>query len=212
MQQFNNNNNEATLERRRGNMDRRVSTRNPQGLARTRTMNKKQYFDEILPQHEQYTMKRSFNAYVKKQYNNILYQNVNKAVQQVTNVMYRVQLFLTNYVLHYPDNIPAALLSLNGIYSLTQLVRGLPLTSSNRRFPKADIQQHWNNAIENNPELITSYGMNTKLLSDYCQRQSTCINLHLSGNFARRIKSLCRFRFSQLLQEVSISTLTSYCY
>ncbi|SAL98554.1 hypothetical protein, partial, partial [Absidia glauca] len=57
------------------------------------------------------------------------------------------------------------------------------------------------------PDLTTTYDMNTKILSDYCQRQSTCNNLHLSGNFPKRIKSFCRFRFNQLLDEVPSSPM-----
>lgn len=170
-------------------------------------MTKKQYFDDILPRHEQYTMKRSFNAYVKKQYNNTLFHNVNKGIQQATNVAYRLQLFLTDYVMHNPENVPPALLSLNGLYSITQLIRRLPLTSTNANFPKAEVQRHWNDMVMNHPDLTSAYNINTKILSDLCQRQSTCNNLHLSGNFTKRIKNFCRFKLTQLLEEVCLLDL-----
>jgi hypothetical protein len=206
----NNNNNDINDNRVRalGNADRRQAARNAEATTRARRLNKTQYFDGILPHHEQYTMKRSFNAYVKKRYCNTLFQNVKRASQQITNLAYRLQLFLLDYTLHYPDDVPPALLSTNGLYSLTQLIRGLPLTSTNTDFPKNQVLEHWDRMIITHPDLTTTYDMNTKILSDYCQRQSTCNNLHLSGNFPKRIKSFCRFRFNQLLDEVCPFILT----
>ncbi|SAL95010.1 hypothetical protein, partial, partial [Absidia glauca] len=118
--QDNNNNNDINDHRARalGNADRRQATRSAEATTRARRLNKTQYFDGILPHHEQYTMKRSFNAYVKKQYCNTLFQNVKRASQQITNIAYRLQLFLLDYTLHYPNDVPPALLSMNGLYSL----------------------------------------------------------------------------------------------
>ncbi|SAM09755.1 hypothetical protein [Absidia glauca] len=199
-----NNNNVAAVERARGNADRRRAAQNTQAVTRARQMNKQQYFNNILPQHQQYTMKRSFNAYVKKQYNNTLFHNVNTAVRQVTAVAYRVQLFLLDFTLHHPDNIPPALISQNGLFSITQLVRGRTLTSTNGAFPKDVIVRHWNTMTETQRNLTAAYTTNTKILSDYCQRQSSCISMHLYINFPKRIMQFCRFKLALLLEEVGL--------
>ncbi|KAI8328115.1 hypothetical protein BC941DRAFT_235319 [Chlamydoabsidia padenii] len=199
-----NNNNSAAIERVRGNADRRRTAQNAQAVEITRRMNKQQYFNNVLPRQQQYTMKRSFNAYVKKQYNNTLFQNVNTAVRQVTEVAYRVQLFLLDFTLHHPNNIPPALISQNGLYSITHFVRGRTLTSTNNAFPKDVIVQHWNTMTETHPNLTTAYTMNTKILSDYCERQSSCISMHLYVNFSKRIKQFCKLKFALLLEEVGL--------
>jgi hypothetical protein len=142
--------NATSLQRTQGNTDRRRVAQNPEAAARTRRINKQQYFGQIIPHHQKYPMKRSSNGYVNKQFNNTLFQNVNTAVRQTTEVVYRTQLFLLDCALHYPNNISPALLSMNGVYSVTQLVRGRPITSTNRGFPKDSTQQHWVGPYEAN--------------------------------------------------------------
>ncbi|ORX50998.1 hypothetical protein DM01DRAFT_1347313 [Hesseltinella vesiculosa] len=111
--------------KKEGRRKRKLETANPDATPRSHMRpTKKQYYDDVLPNREEYTRKLSFDLAVRPDHMLTLQQNVTDASQQLRQLILRVGLFVNHFILTYPQQLVRTVMNGNGLYKVYMLLRG----------------------------------------------------------------------------------------
>ncbi|ORX45249.1 hypothetical protein DM01DRAFT_1386592 [Hesseltinella vesiculosa] len=112
-------------DKKEGRRKRKLETANPDATPRSHMRpTKKQYYDDVLPNREEYTRKLSFDLAVRPDHMLTLQQNVTDASQQLRQLILRVGLFVNHFILTYPQQLVRTVMNGNGLYKVYMLLRG----------------------------------------------------------------------------------------
>ena len=215
------NRNEANAQRQRGRSVRRQNSTNPNFVPNPcphcgslthrssrssecpfHSQSSKELLREKLGSKiEYYTRKCLFDNVVKPQYQAILREKVNLLCQYLRSVIVRTQILANSFFITTDGPIPAVCFDTNFFYSLTQLVRGESVTTTNSRMPIQDIRRIWEDLKLSHPSLAqpptSMLSRTSDVITEACVVLVTSYVNNVTLNFENRVKYFLKFKISQ---------------